>query len=269
LLVNRGLLSHSIRVLAFADTGGICPLLWRPLVSLLALDIPAYRIDLTAFAGLLNDGSAHNFSFDVVDGDPPRSSGVWYIDPVLIYELDTATPSPEYSGAVTDASCLDPAAAAKKRVISADPETGITSGSMGFTVSGTNTKKGDAEKTLYSHTYTLAAENTQPSDGPTVGHMHTDITSSRPALGQGHSVVDTQDWSYTVEDDSDEDPESGTFLLKAKVSLEKKRAMALTGGSSPLELTLVLAQNNSGLCAFSGNLPVLLVIDEPTLTDCL
>ena len=53
------ILEYCIRSRAFDQvyTGGICPLLWRPLVSLLALDIPAYRLDITAFAGLLNDGA--------------------------------------------------------------------------------------------------------------------------------------------------------------------------------------------------------------------
>ena len=69
-----------------ADTGGICPLLWRPLVSLEALDIPAYRLDISAFAGQLQDGHAHTLEFSVVDADPAGSQGVWYIDPVLLLE---------------------------------------------------------------------------------------------------------------------------------------------------------------------------------------
>ena len=105
-------------------------------MSLLALDIPAYRLDVSAFAGLLNDGKAHTFSFDVVDADPARSSGVWYIDPVLILELDDTPGAASYSGAVTEASCLSPSAAARKRVVKADPESGTTSGSMSFTVLG-------------------------------------------------------------------------------------------------------------------------------------
>ena len=88
-------------------TGGICPLLWRPLVSYLALDVPARRLDITAFAGLLNDGKNHSFTFRVVDGDPIGSSGVWFIDPVLVLDLDASATSPHtfYGGELASGSC--------------------------------------------------------------------------------------------------------------------------------------------------------------------
>jgi len=60
-------------------TGGICPLLWRPLTSFFALDIPANRLDISPFVGALNDGKPHEFSFRVVHADPAGSSGVWYV----------------------------------------------------------------------------------------------------------------------------------------------------------------------------------------------
>ena len=270
-------------------TGGICPLLWRPLVSLLALDIPAYRLDITAFAGVLNDGSAHTFSFNVVDGDPPKSSGVWYIDPVLILELDSA-PGARYSGAVDGASCLSPSAVAAQRVVRVDGETGSTVGSMQFTVNGTNTRS-EAEpqryapphtqiliattcsqlslhcsthnirtkkctqacpqkvaslprSRRYSHSYTLAAENRQPKNGPTAGTMSTLISSTDPQ--SGHRVEDAQTWRYSVADDSSYDKLS--FLLKAKVSLAKERSKTVyRGDGEGAVLGLALSQNNSGL----------------------
>ena len=55
-------------------SGGIDPLLWRPLAGIESFDIPPYRFDLTPFAGALNDGAAHNFSIDVVGNSP---TGVW------------------------------------------------------------------------------------------------------------------------------------------------------------------------------------------------
>ena len=159
-------------------------------VSLLALDISAYRLDISAFAGLLNDGAAHTFSFDVVDGDPPKASGVWYIDPVLILQLDhdlhlgEAEAGPAgYSGAVDDSTCLSPAAAATRRVVQVDPEIGSTQASMQFAVSGTNTKPGE-QMQRYTHNYTLAAQNHQPKDGPTEGTMSTLIATSNTKSDQ-------------------------------------------------------------------------------------
>jgi hypothetical protein len=224
-------------------TGGICPLLWRPLVSLVALDIPAYRLDITAFAGLLNDGAAHEFSFNVVNGDPAKSSGVWYIDPVLVYELDTVNPLATYSGALTSDSCLDPAAARKVRDIKVD-KAGGTTGSMVFTVTGTNTKSGDQSK-MVSHEYKLSAENQQPRHGPTTGTMSTEVITT---LGRSYNVSDRQVWAYRVDDDSSDDRLSKTFLLKAKIALKKQRSKKWNSDSMrPLLLALELSQDNSGL----------------------
>ena len=36
-------------------TGGVCPLLWRPLTGLYSFNVPPYQFDLAPFLGLLND----------------------------------------------------------------------------------------------------------------------------------------------------------------------------------------------------------------------
>jgi Peptide N-acetyl-beta-D-glucosaminyl asparaginase amidase A len=46
-------------------TGGIDPLLWRPIPAVQALAFEPYRVDVTPFAGLLADGKAHTFAFTV------------------------------------------------------------------------------------------------------------------------------------------------------------------------------------------------------------
>lgn len=60
-------------------SGGICPLAWRPLAGVASFNIPPYRMDLSAFATILNDGVGHNITVTVVD-----SQGAWYVDPVLL-----------------------------------------------------------------------------------------------------------------------------------------------------------------------------------------
>ena len=232
-------------------TGGICPLLWRPLVSLLALDIPAYRIDITAFAGVINDGAAHTFSFNVVDGDPPKSSGVWYIDPVLILELELQDTDASYSGSIDPKTCLSPSAAAATRTLKVDREGGSTSGSMTFAVSGTN------GRSSCSHSYALAAENLQPTDGTVSGTMSTIVTTTRNGNESGPNqkfeapqVEDKQVWRYSVADESSFDSTaSGTFLLKAKVNLTKERTKVIhQADGTATVLAATLSQNNSGLC---------------------
>jgi hypothetical protein len=50
-------------------TGGIDPFLWEPIVGVQTLDFKPYRVDLTPFAGLLSDGTAHTVSVGVFNAD--------------------------------------------------------------------------------------------------------------------------------------------------------------------------------------------------------
>ncbi|KAF9069614.1 peptide N-acetyl-beta-D-glucosaminyl asparaginase amidase A-domain-containing protein [Rhodocollybia butyracea] len=76
-------------------TGGILPTAWRPITSYGALDLPTYVLDVTAFLPLLTDGNAHNFTLDVVSGDPggPINQN-WFISGLLqIVTASTSTPT--------------------------------------------------------------------------------------------------------------------------------------------------------------------------------
>ncbi|CAJ1443374.1 unnamed protein product [Effrenium voratum] len=64
-------------------SGGINPLLWRPLAGIVSFDIPPYEFDLTPFAGLLTDGATHNITVQVWGNNP---TGNWFLDPVLLVE---------------------------------------------------------------------------------------------------------------------------------------------------------------------------------------
>ncbi|GBG26312.1 Peptide-N4-N-acetyl-beta-glucosaminylasparagine amidase A [Hondaea fermentalgiana] len=62
-------------------TGGINPLLWRPLSAILALNVPPYSLDLTPLAPLLGDGAEHYFEIGVLNNS---KTGQWNIDPILL-----------------------------------------------------------------------------------------------------------------------------------------------------------------------------------------
>jgi hypothetical protein len=84
-----GLLAGAAFPYPVVYTGGINPLLWRPLTGLLSFDVAAYRFDLTPWLGLLLDGAAHTLELDVVsDSSGAGSGGVWYLDPVLLLRRD-------------------------------------------------------------------------------------------------------------------------------------------------------------------------------------
>ncbi|XP_057545941.1 peptide-N4-(N-acetyl-beta-glucosaminyl)asparagine amidase A-like [Amaranthus tricolor] len=48
-------------------TGGINPLLWRPIIAIGSFDLPSYDIEITPFLGKLLDGNPHRFGFCVTN----------------------------------------------------------------------------------------------------------------------------------------------------------------------------------------------------------
>ncbi|KAL6883646.1 hypothetical protein ACP4OV_011060 [Aristida adscensionis] len=64
-------------------TGGINPVLWRPITGVGSFSLPTYDIDITPFLGKLLDGEAHDFGFSVTN-----ALDVWYIDANLHLWLD-------------------------------------------------------------------------------------------------------------------------------------------------------------------------------------
>ncbi|XP_073026112.1 peptide-N4-(N-acetyl-beta-glucosaminyl)asparagine amidase A [Primulina eburnea] len=64
-------------------TGGINPLLWRPITGVGSFDLPSYDIEITPLLGKILDGNAHEFVFSVTN-----ALNVWYIDANLHIWLD-------------------------------------------------------------------------------------------------------------------------------------------------------------------------------------
>jgi hypothetical protein len=64
-------------------TGGINPLIWRPITSIGSFNMPTYDIELTPFLGNLLDGEDHELGFAVTNAQ--RS---WYVDANLHLWLD-------------------------------------------------------------------------------------------------------------------------------------------------------------------------------------
>lgn len=64
-------------------TGGVNPLLWRPITGIGSFNLPTYDIDITPFLGKLVDGKEHDFGFSVTN-----ALDIWYIDANLHLWLD-------------------------------------------------------------------------------------------------------------------------------------------------------------------------------------
>lgn len=64
-------------------TGGVNPLLWRPITGIGSFDLPSYDIEIAPFLGEILDGKTHRFGFSVTN-----ALNVWYIDANLHLWLD-------------------------------------------------------------------------------------------------------------------------------------------------------------------------------------
>uniref|UniRef100_A0A0E0JFE9 Peptide N-acetyl-beta-D-glucosaminyl asparaginase amidase A N-terminal domain-containing protein n=1 Tax=Oryza punctata TaxID=4537 RepID=A0A0E0JFE9_ORYPU len=64
-------------------TGGINPLLWRPITGIGSFNLPTYDIELTPFLAKMLDGKAHELGFAVTN-----AVDVWYVDGNLHLWLD-------------------------------------------------------------------------------------------------------------------------------------------------------------------------------------
>ncbi|CAO2205199.1 unnamed protein product [Urochloa humidicola] len=83
-------------------TGGVNPLLWRPITGIGSFHLPTYDIDITPFLGKLLDGKEHDFGFGVTN-----ALDVWYIDANLHLWLDHKSEKTTGSLLSYDAAGLD------------------------------------------------------------------------------------------------------------------------------------------------------------------
>ncbi|ONK66826.1 uncharacterized protein A4U43_C06F12410 [Asparagus officinalis] len=65
-------------------TGGVNPLLWRPITGIGSFDLPSYDIEITPFLERVLDGKKHVLGFGVSD-----ALDVWYVDANLHLWLDS------------------------------------------------------------------------------------------------------------------------------------------------------------------------------------
>ncbi|WP_354643542.1 peptide-N4-asparagine amidase [Kitasatospora camelliae] len=80
-------------------TGGWDPLLWRPTPGIFAFDLPAYRLDLTPYVGLLLDGRPHRIGL-AVNAAENQSNDLWTGQVNLFATVDHG--SARTSGALTE-----------------------------------------------------------------------------------------------------------------------------------------------------------------------
>lgn len=61
-------------------TGGVNPLLWRPITDIDSVNLPSYDIEITPFMGKILDGKTNSINFNVTN-----ALNVWYINVNYIF----------------------------------------------------------------------------------------------------------------------------------------------------------------------------------------
>jgi hypothetical protein len=173
-------------------TGGIDPLLWRPIPSVQTLNFVPYRVDLTPFAGVLSNGQPHQVGVNVFN-----ANNYFLVAASLLLYLDHG--SSHVTGAVTQNTIgsVPPPSVHENLTTAADGTiTGtVTTGSeRHFTLAGyVNTSHGRVETTVRQ---TLSFSNNQQFLVSNTQYVQNIMQSTTITAGtetkQDHSVVHTE-----------------------------------------------------------------------------
>ena len=131
-------------------TGGIDPLLWRPIPGVQTLNFLPYRVDLTPFAGVLSNGQPHQVGLSVFN-----SNHYFQVTGSLLLYLDHG--ASQVTGAVTQntlGSGPHPTVQENLTTAADGTITGTvsTAAERSFTISGyVNTSHGRVETTIRQH----------------------------------------------------------------------------------------------------------------------
>ena len=127
-------------------TGGIDPYLWRPIPGVQTMNFHPYRVNLTPFAALLDDGQPHTIALSVFNAD-----GYFSATASLLLYLDSN--STQITGAVTENNLAVPVPSISENIHTAKngniQGTVNTKASHNFTISGyVNTSFGPVTTTV-------------------------------------------------------------------------------------------------------------------------
>ena len=234
-------------------SGGINPILWRPLAGTHSLSIPPLTFDVSPLLPLLNDGRGHVISARVLsDG---LLGSVWYIDPVLM--LWRSASSAPLSGRVTHAERSPP------RVHTNTSRThgpGLpttyhvhTRGSSGYSIEGelwpealgaAAAAEAAGSLTRYAVSGTLAAKNANTLEGYDNGSP---VTTTATTVGElSYSVESrvgascrTSSYRYPYRVSDQQRSDNNSFLLSGQVRLtahRREEAASGLAGSRPAVL---------------------------------
>lgn len=201
-------------------SGGISPLMWRPIMSVDSLRTEPYAIDLTPFAGLLSDGLPHQITLL----PPTGITDVWTMDGTVFLTTDHHTA--HTGGALlTDTISAEPALSSSWTSPDTDTDVITTTASRDWVVSGyVNTSHGRVVTTVRQH---LRYSNT---DTVTQSGYAQDVVQTDSGYTQVGPLRDG--WSYPITVGSLYQPSStgSGFLVRGSADVARITTRQVSAG---------------------------------------
>ncbi|OLE21541.1 MAG: hypothetical protein AUG49_21785 [Catenulispora sp. 13_1_20CM_3_70_7] len=211
-------------------TGGISPLMWRPIPSIDAFRTQPYEIDLTPFAGVLADGAAHTVTLV----PPAGISDTWLMDGSLFVDVDHG--SAQTSGAVTEDTVTPSPAVTYNVATQADGSDLITAAvTRDWAVAGyVDTSRGRVYTRVVRHSdYSNSNDVAQAGTVQTTAQRDSGWTRTTTTVGPGpgHRQVRQDNWSYPIDVKSTFVPgaTSDSYTVTGQVSVARHLATTEAG----------------------------------------
>jgi len=207
-------------------TGGIDPYLWRPIPGVQTLAFEPYRVDLTPFAGVLDDGSPHTVAISIFN-----AHGYWATTANLLLYLDPG--AAQLTGAVTSNTLAAPAPQVEQdSAVSGDATNYDFSvvANRQFTIAGTlHTSHGTVTTQVAQ---TLGFSNVQQfTVSDSVYHQKvvqaTTVDSTTTTSNGSTTAIVHEQRSYPFTLDYDQEPVDTGYTLATHIDQEFKQSVSV------------------------------------------
>jgi hypothetical protein len=204
----------------YVYTGGVNPLIWRPLTGIHTMDIPSYRLDLTPFAGLLSAAGPHTVTLSVAG-----NAGYWLAGGSLLL----TTGGKAVTGSVTSDTLSFPTTSAvtTANALGSSSQQAVTeSASASYAIAGTILQGGRTWTDTLTQDLGFSNDqaNINPScSGPCYQWVHQETTSAASETISGGpdgdlTRHDQASWTTDAPNGYLTDSTGNDFLLPASVS---------------------------------------------------
>jgi Peptide N-acetyl-beta-D-glucosaminyl asparaginase amidase A len=246
----------------YVYTGGVNPLIWRPLTGIHTMDIPSYRLDLTPFAGLLSSPGTHTISLSVAG-----NAGYWLAGGSLLLTAG----GPAATGGLASDTLSFPTTSqvtASNALGSSDQPVTSESASAAYQISGTVSQGGHTWTDTLSQNLQFGNDQSyiNPScSGPCYQWVHQEVTStgSETITGPGARVTrnDTASWTIDAPNGYLTNADGSDFFLPASVSQQLTDVATQNSGPYAPGYRTSLSESIIGYGALEEDNSV------PTITD--